>query len=76
MTFESIRTYGWRVVELGLMAVSFCLLAYILLGEASGSFIHSVAKNAIQLSQDVPTGTLVGFALIVFLYWFLKSRRG
>ncbi|MSP50606.1 MAG: hypothetical protein EXQ95_14945 [Alphaproteobacteria bacterium] len=75
MTFETIRTIGWRTVELALMAVVFCLLAYILLGDASGSFVHAVAMNAIQFSQDVPTGTLVGFALIAFLYWFLKSRR-
>ena len=50
------------------MAIVFCLLAYILLGDMSGSFVHSVAMNAIQFSQDVPTGTLVGFALIAFLY--------
>lgn len=42
----------------------------------SGSFVHAGAMNAIQFSQDVPTGTLVGFALIAFLYWFLKPRRG
>ena len=75
MTFEKIRTIGWRTVEVALIAVVFCLLTYILLGDASGSFVHSVAMNAIQFSQDVPTGTLVGFALIAFLYWFLKPRR-
>ena len=75
MTFENISRIGWRVIELALMAVVFCLLAYILLGDMSGSFVHSVAMNAIQFSQDVPTGTLVGFALIAFLYWFLKPRR-
>lgn len=75
MSFETISRIGWRVIELALMAVLFCLLAYIILGDASGSFVHSVAMNAIQFSQDVPTGTLVGFGLIVFLYWFLKSRR-
>ena len=75
MTFENISRIGWRVIELALMAVVFCLLAYIVLGDMSGSFVHSVAINAIQFSQDVPTGTLVGFGLIAFLYWFLKSRR-
>jgi hypothetical protein len=75
MTFESISRIGWRAIELALMAVIFCLLAHIILGEASGSFVHSVAINAIQFSQDVPSGTLVGFGLIVFLYWFLKARQ-
>lgn len=76
MTFENISRIGWRVVEIALMAVVFCLLAYIILGDGSGSFVHSVAMNAIQFSQDVPTGTLVGFALIAFLYWFIGPRRG
>ena len=75
MTFENISKIGWRVIELSLMAVIFCLLAYIILGDMSGSFVHSVAMNAIQFAQDVPTGTLVGLALIAFLYWFLKPRR-
>jgi len=47
MTFENISKIGWRVIELALMAVVFCLLAYILLGDMSGSFVHSVAMNAI-----------------------------
>jgi hypothetical protein len=75
MTFANISRIGWRVIELALMAVVFCLLAYIILGDMSGSFVHSVAMNAIQFAQDVPTGTLVGLALIAFLYWFLKPRR-
>jgi hypothetical protein len=74
MSFETIRRIGWRAVELAFMAVVFCLLAYIILGDASGSFVHSVAMNAIQFAQDVPTGTLVGFALLALVFWFLKLR--
>ncbi len=73
--FERIRLWGWRAVELALMAVVFCVLLHIILGPSGGSFVTAVATNAIQFAQDVPAGTLVGLGLIALLYVFMRSER-
>jgi hypothetical protein len=76
MSFETIRTIGWRAVEVALIVVLFCVLANIILGEHSGSFVESVAVNALGLARDIPPGTLIGLALIALIYaWFKGIRR-
>jgi F0F1-type ATP synthase membrane subunit c/vacuolar-type H+-ATPase subunit K len=75
MVLDTIRTFGWRLVELALMVVVFCVLASIILGEAGGAFVSGVARNAVELAQVVPSGTLVGFALVAAVVWAWRARR-
>jgi hypothetical protein len=74
MTFEAVRRWGWRAVELAAMAVVFCVLARIILGPAGGSFVNAVADNAVKLAQELPAGTLVGLGLLGLIYLWARNR--
>jgi len=71
---EKITKYGWLVIELVFMLVILCVLLSLILGKQSGGFIASVAANTLDFLEKVPSGTLLGIVLIVFLYWTFKSR--
>jgi len=71
---EKITKYGWLVIELVFMLVVLCVLLSLILGKQSGGFIASVAANTLDFLEKVPSGTLLGIVLIVFLYWTFKSR--
>lgn len=74
---EKIREFikgGWLVVEASLLLVVLCVLLQIILGKESGGFISSVAANALDFMQKVPSGTFVGVFLILVLYWVIKSK--
>lgn len=73
---EKITKLGWLVIELGFMLVVLCVLLSIILGKEGGGFISSVAANALDLLQKVPSGTVLGIFLILVLYfWTAKSRE-
>ena len=46
----------------------------ILLGKDGGPVIESVAENASKFLGSLPPGVTLGVALILLLYWFVKSR--
>jgi hypothetical protein len=72
--FERITKLGWRVVEAALLLVVLCVLFNIILGKESGTFISSVAANALQFIQSMPPGTFLGIVLLLAVYWIVKSR--
>ena len=74
--FEKVRFWGWRAVELTAMAVVFCVLLHILLGDGGGSFITAVAANAAAFAVQVPPGTLVGLGLLALAYCWAGRARG
>ena len=71
---ERIRKIGWLAAEVGLLLIVLCILLNILLGQDAGPVIASVAENASKFLSGLPPGVALGFALILFLYWFVKSR--
>lgn len=73
--YDRIRVYGWRAVELASMIVIFCVLLNIILGDGGGTFVTSVANNAILFAQDVPAGTLLGLVLVALVYRFYLRRE-
>lgn len=72
---QQILRIGWLVVEAGLILVIVCVLLNIILGKEGGSFVSSVAANAMDFMQKVPPGTLLGVFLILALYWLVKSKE-
>ncbi len=74
---QKLTKLGWLVVELGFMLVILCVLLNIILGKDSGGFVSSVAANALDFLQKVPSGTILGIFLIVILvlYWTARSRE-
>jgi hypothetical protein len=69
-----IRKIGWLVVEAALLLVILCVLLNLLLGRDSGAFISGVAANTTTFLQAVPPGTFLGVVLIVFVYFWFKSK--
>lgn len=71
---RQILKYGWLAAEAGLLLVILCVLLRTILGSGSGDFISSVAANALDFMQKVPSGTFLGIFLILILYWLIKSK--
>ncbi len=71
---QKITKIGWLAAETGLLLIVLCLLLHIILGTAGGSFISSVAANAMDFMQKVPSGTFLGLFLILVLYFLIKSK--
>jgi ABC-type dipeptide/oligopeptide/nickel transport system permease component len=71
---ERIRKIGWLAAEAGLLLIVLCILLGILLGNDSGPYISSVSENASKFLATLPPGVTLGVALILVLYWFVKSR--
>jgi NhaP-type Na+/H+ or K+/H+ antiporter len=72
---RQITKFGWHVIEASFLLVALCVLLNIILGRGSGTFVSSVAANALDFLQKVPAGTLLGVFLILALYWLIKSKE-
>ncbi len=72
--FSKIRLIGWIAVEIGLILVALALLLHVILGDAGGSAVTTIANNALALLQSLPSGTIVGLAALAVLYLLLRSR--
>lgn len=64
----------WECVELGFVALLAVMLVYLILGQASGVFVLSVAENVIKFTNDVPAASLIAFAIIAAVLYLLARR--
>ena len=68
------RRYLWAFVELGFLAVLAIILIYLLLGENSGTFVVSVARNVTQFTSEVQAASLIGIGVILAIIYLLAQR--
>jgi hypothetical protein len=73
-TLDKAKRYLWAFVELGFAAVLAIMLIYMILGENSGVFVHSVADNVTKFANAVPTPSLIGLGLILALVYLIMHR--
>jgi amino acid transporter len=71
---ERIQRIGWVAVEASLLIIVLCVLLDIIVGPIGLGFISLVASNAKNFLQTIPPGTILGLVIIIFLYWFIRSR--
>ncbi|HEX9395818.1 MAG TPA: hypothetical protein VF943_03660 [Burkholderiales bacterium] len=71
---RQITKIGWIVVEVAFLLVVLCVLLNIILGKEGGGFVSSVAANALDFLQKVPSGTFLGIFLILVVYRLVKSK--
>ena len=64
----------FRVVEVLALIVAILLLLYLLLGEASGEYITSVAVNVSLLISAVTPEALAAVALGIALYSYFHKK--
>ncbi|HTZ38093.1 MAG TPA: hypothetical protein VMB84_18850 [Stellaceae bacterium] len=69
-----LRSAGWAAIEAAFLVIVLCLLLDIIIGSQPASFISQVATNATAFLQRLPPGLVVGLALVVAVYGFLKAR--
>ena len=72
---ERIQKFGWFTVEVSLLLIILCVLLDIIIGTSAVGYIPMVASNAKAFLQAVPAGTTLGIVILVFLYWFIRSRK-
>lgn len=63
-----------KAAEVMAVLVALIVLAYILLGEASGPYITGVVTNLSLLIYAITPQTLIAVALVICLYIALKKR--
>ena len=64
----------FRVVEVLALTVAILMLLYLLLGEASGDYITSVAVNVSLLISAVTPEALAAVALGIALYSYFQKK--
>ena len=64
----------FRIVELLALTVAILLLLYLLLGEASGNYITSVAVNVSLFVSAVTPEALAAVALGIALYSYFHKK--
>ena len=64
----------YRIVEVLALIVAILLLLYLLLGEASGSYITSVAVNVSLFISAVTPEALAAVALGIALYSYFHKK--
>ena len=64
----------YRIVEVLALTVAILLLLYLLLGEASGNYITSVAENVSLFVSAVTPEALAAVALGIALYSYFHKK--
>ncbi len=65
--------YAWSLVEALFLIVALSVLLGLLVGKDAG-YISAVTANTVELLQKIPSGSLLGIVLIVFLYKYFKGK--
>ena len=68
------KTVLFSVVEVLALLVAILLLLYLLLGEASGDYITSVAVNVSLLISAITPEALAAVALGIALYSYFQKK--
>ena len=72
--FKKTKTFLYKIVEILALVVAILLLIYLLLGEASGNYITSVAVNVSLFISAVTPEALAAVALGIALYSYFHKR--
>ena len=72
---KSAKTMLFRICEILALLVGLLILVYLLLGEASGSYVIGVVTNVSLFVSAVTPQSLIGIALIFGMYLIWKNRK-
>lgn len=74
-TTKSAKTMLFRICEILALLVGLLVLVYLLLGEASGTYVIGVVTNVSLFVSAVTPQSLIGIALIFGMYLIWKNRK-
>jgi len=72
--FQKTKSILFKIVEILTLVVAILLLIYLLLGEASGDYIISVAVNISLFISAVTPEALAAVALGLTLYTYINKK--
>ena len=72
--FQKTKNILFKIVEILTLVVAILLLIYLLLGEASGDYIISVAVNISLFISAVTPEALAAVALGLALYTYINKK--
>ena len=72
--FQKTKRILFKIVEILTLVVAILLLIYLLLGEASGDYIISVAVNISLFISAVTPEALAAVALGLALYTYINKK--
>ena len=72
--FKKTKTFLFKIVEILALVVAILLLIYLLLGEAAGDYIVSVAVNISLFISAVTPEALAAVALGLALYTYINKK--
>ena len=72
--FQKTKNILFKIVEILTLVVAILLLIYLLLGEASGDYIISVAVNISLFISAVTPEALAAVALGLTLYTYINKK--
>jgi len=72
--FQKTKRILFKIVEILTLVVAILLLIYLLLGEASGDYIISVAVNISLFISAVTPEALAAVALGLTLYTYINKK--
>lgn len=70
-----INRYLWACIELVFAILLAVMLVYLILGDASGSFVLAVAANVIAFVNVIPAQSLIALAIVAALVLLLMRNR-
>ena len=72
---DFVRTVLIRSSEILGLFVSFLILVYLLLGEASGPYVIGVIDNIVVFVIAITPQSLIAIAILIGIYVFWKNKN-
>ena len=72
---NNLKRIGWQAIELGAIVVLLSIVLTAILGVEGGVVIQAIAKNAMTLLKEIPSGTTIGLVALFGLFALYDKRN-
>ena len=72
---NNLKRIGWQAIELGAIVVLLSIVLTASLGAEGGVVIQAIAKNAMSLLKEIPSGTTIGLVALFGLFALYEKRN-
>ena len=72
---NNLKRIGWQAIELGAIVVLLSIVLTAILGAEGGVVIQAIAKNAMSLLKEIPSGTTIGLVARFGLFALYEKRN-
>ena len=72
---NNLKKIGWQTIELGAIVVLLSIVLTAILGAEGGVVIQAIAKNAMTLLKEIPSGTTIGLVALFGLFALYDKRN-